>query len=410
MVGVQSIHIDGFRNVHNTKLKFNNPITVLLAPNNYGKTNVLYAIGFAASLIGKSGSAQRLQILKNQYTSNNLTRLGERAVESGFTFEINFLNRSKGDEEKTFIYSFSISPQLGVLTENLSVNGETIIRRERPDKVFFKEQAFGVQSHVLVASSAMLPGKDTNRYASVVRDTFVNLADMPCNYENPYGEIQDMLLEEDSTPLERLILLCKKSAARANDFKRAFLDLFPGILDFWIIDLTTGSEMKFEGFPKETAKENYRLEFSSEGKKTPERLANLSSGTQNIFSLLLNVYSKTRKTKPLIALEEIENGIHPSLHRSVLKRLDSACDPARALVTTHSPAVVRHMGETHLSAFYVGVPNHDGHAIFAPLNDRKKDEILRETQRHGLSIGELIFELSSATEESYNKLKGWLDV
>ncbi len=176
MVEILSLYIHGFKNIYNTCLEFNQPITVLLAPNNYGKTNVLHAIGFAASLVGKSGSAQERQIRRNQYTSSN-----QESLEVLYHFEgvavpeiaesVSFgvtLKQHNDSHSKTIVYRFTVSPHDGVLHEWLTVDGHVLIERQGNNRVLIgdknsnREKRYVVQTHALVVSSAMLPDSDAS--------------------------------------------------------------------------------------------------------------------------------------------------------------------------------------------------------------------------------------------------------
>jgi ABC-type glutathione transport system ATPase component len=115
-----------------------------------------------------------------------------------------------------------------------------------------------------------------------------------------------------------------------------------------------------------------------------------------------------------LAIEELENGIHPSIHRNVLIKLDSICmeTGTKILITTHSPSVVRHFDDDYYSSLYIGVPNENGHAKFTVLKDTEdvKEAIEKERKGRAVSIGEVVFDLLSGEPEDVNDLKGWLDV
>ena len=153
---------------------------------------------------------------------------------------------------------------------------------------------------------------------------------------------------------------------------------------------------------------NYRLWFKSHGKKNLEIFAELSTGTQDIFLLLLEII--TTREYPLIAIEELENGIHPSLYRAVLNVIDKVClqEHKRAIITTHSPAVARHFRTRSFSSFYIGISKQKGVANFIPLNETLKERINKEAESLDCSIGEMIIDMISESEESRNILLGWV--
>jgi hypothetical protein len=152
--------------------------------------------------------------------------------------------------------------------------------------------------------------------------------------------------------------------------------------------------------------ENYRLEFNSTGKSREEFFSDLSTGTQDIFVTLLELYAKIGN--PLLAIEELENGVHPSLYRKVLAIIERVCSEKRVLVTTHSPVVARHFSKRSFESLYVGLPSWDGFAEFRALNGDKKSEIIEKAKLHSKSIGELIIDMLSESKASIDELKGWL--
>jgi predicted ATPase len=147
-------------------------------------------------------------------------------------------------------------------------------------------------------------------------------------------------------------------------------------------------------------------------RKLTEGFASLSQGTRDMFLILLmaHIWSPC----PLIEIEEPENGVHPSLQRNLLLKFNKICDDngTKFLITSHSPSVIRHFDDDKAyTSLYIGKPSEDASATFATLRSdtSTKESIDAEVDGMPSSIGELIFDLMSGTEEDAALLKGWLN-
>ena len=72
---IQAVVIDGFKNLSNVKIRFDN-ITALVALNNFGKSNVLSAIDFGIAFIKANGENKRLMMANSNFIPMNTTMLG----------------------------------------------------------------------------------------------------------------------------------------------------------------------------------------------------------------------------------------------------------------------------------------------------------------------------------------------
>ena len=424
MYQILSIRVDGYRNISNTIVRLAEPITVLLAPNNYGKTNFLLAIEFAVDLIGHGPERQSEIIKANKYTSHNKISAPENKKEKPpFLFEIEFVA-----DGKNITYAFQILPSAGVLTESLMVgdiviferNRKTDLMGEKYETIEMNDANASIGLHNLLISQLSDRNIEATEYADVIRKLFNSMRNMFCNRESPLGNYKNDEKRNLVNISDRILKLFNKDKNLYFKFKNVFLGLFKGqIENFIMYDVRDRSKVVFPEFPigyesneleidfesPEYRPEDYRIEFNSYGKLIPELFTDLSTGTQDIFLVFLEIFDKYRK--PILVIEEIENGIHPSLYQNVLSALYKECDEKRALITTHSPAVARHFTSSFAS-FYIGIPNRNGFASFAALDEYKKDEIARTAKLHSVSMGELIIDMLSESDRSSEKLKGWL--
>jgi AAA15 family ATPase/GTPase len=430
MVNVKRIYIDGYRNVKKTMLKLarpDQPITLLLAPNNYGKSNTIGAIEFAANLVRLSGEDQRIMIRKNGYASHN-----KFDNKKNFAFEIEFSHNSTKIE-----YGFCISQAHGVESEWVKVEDtELFCRAEldersissdrlRDDIIIKGDSPFSVLTHNLLVSIDFVgydnnPGvSDVKKYNEIIRNLFFDIhSNMNCDTKHLIVKHTESL--SNDIELDNIMVdFYRYSKVKYRLFKKTFLSLFPDIKNFRLEPQHFG--------PKHDKKSNaipdfYRLEFDYKTKKTG-KFYQLSDGTRGVFLLLLTVF--TRHGCHLLCIEEIEDGIHPSLYRGVLNTLSRLCfyeelgqDTTKIIITTHSPSMTRHFDkrksdgsveDEYYYSLYIGDPNNKGYARFLPLKRNMQKNIREEADSYSISIGELVFDMLSSTEDTIKTLKGWLD-
>lgn len=136
--------------------------------------------------------------------------------------------------------------------------------------------------------------------------------------------------------------------------------------------------------------------------KTPHLASSLSDGTLRFLALA--VMAEDSHPRPLLCLEEPENGIHPKRIKAMLDLLrDLSVDPdeevgadnplRQVIVNTHSPKVVAEVPEDALLMMKI-VPGEDGQAVarLFPIGGtwRANDENTRSTAK-----GELLAYLES---------------
>lgn len=73
---IDSVIIEGIANIEHSKLEFG-AMNVLIAPNGYGKSNMLRAIAFGLQFI-KESETKREQMLGSVYLPINLSNLREK--------------------------------------------------------------------------------------------------------------------------------------------------------------------------------------------------------------------------------------------------------------------------------------------------------------------------------------------
>ena len=447
-----SISINGYKNIRNTHLDFSdNPIIVLLAPNNYGKTNLLQGIQEAFGLIRKQGT-EVVDYIRNRSYVDKFSS-GKDILP--FTFEVEFFKRTTEgcSDERLYHYKVVIDGSLtnsndtknikGITTEFLEY---TVYHRNKENQEIKKSSDSPItlfERDLEDSSVAKFPCLPGNRCADIKHSSFDkddkddedtrlypagwylflhklgNMAIIDGDKKND-TELADVLKEiagvltsltrenigliiadEDSDYRSPVKLareaqnLMLENEAEYRHFKESFCNMFPQYKEFELVPVGNG-----------------RCELLFKGQHTQEDAMTLSYGTRRVFKLLSQICAN--KT-PLVCLEELETGLHPSLYRNVLyaffKSVDEELykkrntntpndkkrknDP-RLIITSHAPVLVNRL-DNDLNAVYIGVPSYceNGWASYKHLNEKGKKEIIEMIKKNEgkLGAGDIIFQL-----------------
>lgn len=99
---IQAVVIDGFKNLSNVKITFDN-ITALVALNNFGKSNVLSGIDFGLAFI-KASDEDKKEMMAN----TNLIPINQRMQGRNYKFEVEVLTEVAEDEYRVqYGYEFT---------------------------------------------------------------------------------------------------------------------------------------------------------------------------------------------------------------------------------------------------------------------------------------------------------------
>jgi hypothetical protein len=359
---------------------------------------------FAIDLVGMGDQDQRKRIKNNEYTSHNISD-----VSDCFTFGIEFIHDSELIE-----YSFRISSNKGVISEWVKVNGDEAFDRtnnEDEQRGYIKvgkTTPFWLSSFLLFASVPLVGKKSSKNieelgeYTEVVRGVFSSMTGMLYDKEAMLRKFTPRLSADIERDEDIAVLYDERKDGRFERFRAIFLRLFPDIIDFRFVP-------QFYGFGRDhdlrEEPDAYRLEFDLKGKDT-ELFKHLSSGTRNVFLLLMTMFIK--QGIPLIAMEELENGIHMSLYRDVLNVLVDLCIGSKIIITTHSLAITRHFDKDFYCSLYIGEPNDSGYATFLPLRNSMESMIRERAKEYTISIGELVFDMLTNTDDTTREIKEWL--
>jgi AAA15 family ATPase/GTPase len=434
---ITKVRIDGFRNIKDTQLDFSEkPVIILLAPNNYGKSNLLKGIQEGFELIRKQGTAVYKYIKACGYKNRNASDSNVFTFEVEFTKRKNEENRQKtGVELKRYNYSVSIDSTLvsepkdeivGVISESLFL---TEIHESGEEKFIRLFERIDESESVLRRNTAFLgdrdengKNKEKNKVSIYGKGKFVMGIDYPPQYYlflhklgnmavlkdtdqeilDALDEIQGVLTSltrEDigtiiadesseyrnsfrlATEAQHLEKKEKVKPDETNEFKyfqKCFKDMFG--YDFRIIPVGEQHQLLFQ-----------------KGDNVEETVSDLSFGTRRTFKLLSQVIVNI---VPLISLEELENGLHPALYQTVLNSffeslnratLEERKNEPRLILTSHAPEIINKLWD-YLDTIYIGSPCVEGgYARFLTLSNVGKEILRAEVIEADGEFGDLIF-------------------
>jgi|GEM_PF-5691748 len=465
------LYIDGYKNIRNTYLDLAaQPLLAVLAPNNYGKTNLIEGIRDAFLLL-KVTEADLFNYLTTKMFPFVAKIDGLNYID--FIFRVEFI--VPGEKEmptKEYHYEMKIKPHLKSIKKDDTddgckivcsveikeellkcwevqeeTNGDIKYRRVSDEMILFNREKENPDRVTLFSSDneitvrKRLPKReceyekncalgDDCKYPTYSYLFLESLAKLPVYDDDTsvFGPYRDTL--QEITEVWSLLTSGEfgvniYSGNKITDFgnKKALLSRVPMLIN----------SGKFEEFARRFQKimRYYKVEWTGtdvlfldtrrkkvDGDYIREELDTLSFGTVRIFKILSQVMTNDA---PLITIEEFETGLNPSIYRGfVIELLDCLKDQPtqRVIFSTHSPGIVDSFTEL-LEALYLGLPSAGmaGEAKFRRLSKAGHTEINelvkhpdnKDYLRAGTYVFSLLLEEGSDILENegyYEKIKG----
>lgn len=389
---INGFTIEGILNIEHASLMLES-MNALIAPNGYGKSNMLRAIEFGIRFM-TADKQERKNMLGSRFTPNNISILRK-----DFLFEIKGSIYSNGSE-LLFDYSYKAAwaaetSDGRIIEEHLKVKAPADqryrqqINRQSTNECLFVPSATGRCSrHLEVAplqlalsliadSSVMFLHDIASQIASVAVSNIETL-DNPESYfsiENNKGV--QML---DGMTLSHYIYNLKQNDNQNYSMlKDGIMQLMPNIVDFSseVILLADGQSKIYDVRIKEKHNVN------------PTSINQLSGGSKRMIFLFTMCVAAQSRDIPMIMLEEPENSVHPKLMENLLLTLQNYASDTKILMTSHSPYLMRYLTPEQM---FFGLPKSDGLAHFAKVNPSKQKYLYRYAGDMELTFGEFMFD------------------
>ena len=400
---IDSFIIEGFSNIEHIRLDLGE-INALIAPNGYGKSNVLSAINFGLMYLNANEETKG-QMLRSRFLPINVS-----IKEKKFHFEI--LGRLQRDGRTELVqYGYECQWTEGVipgyvLSEWLKIKTEgeqryrQMIKRQNGYYSMIVPSAMGrcnkpfattpqQLSLPLIASGGLFLSDLAKEICSISIPNLQTL-DNPESYFSIDGSNGIAML--DGMTLSEYIYRMKETDADSfSILSDGIKQLIYGVVSFEPDEITLS-----DGRSKV-----YDIRIQEEFNSQPTSIRLLSSGSKRMIFLFTLCMAAQKQNIPMIMFEEPENSVHPKLMENLLLTIQAYASNTKILMTSHSPYLMRYMQPEQM---YFGLPMHDGLAHFAKVNPSKLKDLYKYAGDMELTFGEFMFDFMLDMENDSEKL------
>ena len=400
---ISSFIIKGISNIDQLVLNIGKK-NALIAPNGYGKSNVLSAISFGTNFISANENDRR-QMLSSRFQPINVSMKNQN-----FYFEINGEVNENG-ETRVFQYGFecewanngrngTIVAEWCRIKNNNERRFRQLLNRTGSNKCLIVPSSTGrcnkpfevtsLQLALPIIAGGAMFLSDIAKQICGVNIPNLETLDNPESYFSVDGGRGIPLL--DGMTLSEYIFRLKQS----DEYTYGILSdglkqLIPRIIEFEPDEITLS-----DGLSKV-----YDIRVMESFNSHPTSIRLLSSGSKRMIFLFTLCVAAQKQNIPMIMVEEPENSVHPRLMENLLLTLDAYASNTKILMTSHSPYLMRYMLPDQL---YFGLPKKDGLAHFAKVNPSKLKYLYRYAGEMELTFGEFMFDFMLDIEDNDEKL------
>lgn len=427
---IERITVHGFRNIDNTTMHFSK-IQSLISLNSFGKSNLLTAIDFGIRFISNDSKKTMMHWIPG-------VPLNRQLAQEDFKFELEMTTDTDSALDKVWVtYGFQFrwikSDKSGgnINSEWLKVKrdekgqkyGQFIYRNG--NKAKYKRVDSGRCDYPINIEPDELVINKLNAYDNLFFIDIVkkinklsahierHLDAEPAYEPDPFVRTDWEALQIDNLEnLPRAIFHLKEDPRTIGKYDlliNSYRQLFPQIDEVEVMRATLKGEIKHnipEDLPLRLTNELYALFVTDKNLNQPINFENMSDGAKRILLLLTCVILADHNKISLVAIEEPENCIHPSLLQHLLETIDQLTETCRILVTSHSPYLIQYLDPSNI---YVGVPSDNGVARFVTFRSSSKKALEKDAAEARESMGDYIFDLMSGSEDDVNELIKYLE-
>lgn len=421
------VRIEGFRNIEKNTIELGEGITSLVSTNSFGKSNLMKAIDFAVEFIKAESDTKNVMmswtygIPFNRYVqSNNFvadftgiveTKTGEYIVNYGFEF---VWIKNEGGRK-------IVGEWLNAKKEGASQKFTKLINRS--DKALYKSSTTGrCSSNAKVEDNELVINKlqavDDLYYHEIVDHINKMKVYLERHLDASFFYLQDPIILKEyeefdlnnlSSVPRTIYRLKKKHPDKYEILVNAFEQLFPNIqaIDVKEIDIGEQHDIRISAdAPYRLTNKVYSMFVQDVNLNQPMDFSSMSDGAKRVFLMLTCAVIANIEGITLIEFEEPENSVHPGLLQSYLTVLTQLAGSSRIIVASHSPYIIQYVDTKKI---YIGKPNDKGVADFARIDNKKINQLMRDSAEDSNSVGDYIFELLSGSEDEVDYLMNYLE-
>ena len=417
---IQAVLIDGFKNLSNVKISFDN-ITALVALNNFGKSNVLSGIDFGIDFIKAS-----IEDKKDMMSNSNLIPINCNMIGRNYRYEME-VSTDVDEEEYIILYGFEFEwkdnedKEPRIVSEFLKIKlnekGQkfTQLINRTADTALYKSSETGrCSSKIKVEDAELVVNKlrayDELYYAEII----TKLNGMKIYMENNLDAksfyrpdpiirkgFEDEMINANNLP--RVIYNLKRQ--RPDKFellKDVYSQLFPDIEDVIVknfqLNAAEGNQLP-EDAPFIFTDFVYVLFVKEKNLANPVNFSMMSDGAKRVFMILTKVSVSSVSNISLIAIEEPENSIHPGLFQAYIQIISQLLDDCKVIITSHSPYIISYLNPSWI---HVGMNRKAGVAEFFTFRKSGQKQLENDADVFNMSMGDYLFSMLADSESNIN--------
>lgn len=430
----------GFKNIEDTTLELFD-LTALVSLNSYGKSNLLAAINFGIGFISADAKQkERMMRFQSGVPLNNSnalqnyffeleaeTTLDGQSCLISYCYEFQW--RAKGKESARIV-----SEQLKIKKKGKNQRYGHLISRDNKTALYKSSPTGRCTTKTAIEGNELVLNKlmafDQLYFLDLLKQLNSLMVYVDHHLDAGGSYSPDFLIRTDLDELDlsgiknipRTIFYLKQEYPEKYELlKDAYLQLFPSFTDLDVVEIAI-NDMKLkvkitsiesdsvssDGIPSDfdICDKFYDIKVNDEALIRPISFGKLSDGAKRMFLMLTFAVIADIKGFPLIAFEEPENSLHPSLMQSFLLVITQLTENCKIIITSHSPYMLQYIPTSNI---YIGMPNEKHLATFRRVLISKVSVLLRDVGEAGVSVGDYIFELMSGGEDDIEQLNDYLE-
>lgn len=415
---IQAVLIDGFKNLSNVKITFDN-ITALVALNNFGKSNVLSGINFGIDFIKAS-----IEHKKDLMSNSNLIPINCSMIGRNYRYEME-VSTDVNEEEYIIQYGFEFEwkdnedKEPRIVSEFLKIKlnekGQkfTQLINRTADTALYKSSETGrCSSKIKVEDAELVVNKlrayDELYYAEIVTKLngmkiyMENNLDAK-NFYRPDPIIRKGFEDEmiNANNLPRVIYNLKRQHPDKFELlKDVYSQLFPDVEDVLVknfqLNATEENQLP-EDAPFIFTDFVYVLFVKEKNLANPVNFSMMSDGAKRVFMILTKIIVSSVSNISLIAIEEPENSIHPGLFQAYIQIISQLLDDCKVIITSHSPYIISYLNPSWI---HVGMNRKAGVAEFFTFRKSGQKQLENDAAGFNMSMGDYLFSLLADSESN----------
>ncbi len=385
---IKSISLGGFCNIDKFNIDLQN-MNAIVAPNNYGKSNVLEAIIFALKFI-KANETERAKMMSDQ----SYIPINKMVCETPFSFEICGYYESSDSSSKEFAYGFSFEWATSIEQKGSRIISEYLKVKDISDIRFTSLVKRSPDSGAFYVPSPM--GRCNKRIDITDQQLIINLLyGTEVFFKTLLSAITNLeirmvdLLESNMRELCKFFYKLKETDIdNYSILEDAICQIIPNVEKIEPVKLQLSVAQNT--LPYRIDDDVYDLRIFQSSNNQDISINRLSSGSRRVICILKECLSAEINKIPLVFYEELENSVHPRLLENVLLVISELAPSVSILTTSHSPYLIRYMKPEQL---IFGLPSATGVADFHKIKSQKISLLQKRAVGEEASFGEYMFEL-----------------